>query len=255
MIVKTKREIEILKEGGRRLAKILNKVAERAIPGANAKKLNELAEKLAKEGGDELAFLNYQPQGATRPYPAGLCVSINDEIVHGIPNEEEKVLEEGDIVGLDMGLVHDGLITDSTITVPVGEIDEKSKKLLNATKKSLELGILKARAGNNVGEIGFAIEEYVKSEGFIPAEDLGGHGVGVKVHEDPYVPNIGPKDRGPKLVPGTVIAIEPIINEGTKRIYLDKDGYTFKTADGKKSAQFEHTVLITDDKPIILTKL
>jgi methionyl aminopeptidase len=253
MIVHTEEELKILKEGGRRLSEILYKVAERAIPGAKSSDLNKYAEELVKEGGDTAAFLNYKPEGATRPYPASLCVSVNDEIVHGIPNEEEKVLEEGDIVVLDMGLVHGGLITDSAITVGIGKIDSQSQKLIDVTKKSLEIAIEKARPGNNVGEIGFAIEKYVKSEGFVPAGDLGGHGVGEKVHEDPYVPNIGPKDRGPKLQAGQVIAIEPIINEGNDRIYLDKDGYTFKTVDGKKSAHFEHTVVVTDKEPIILT--
>jgi methionyl aminopeptidase len=254
MIIKTKKELEILKEGGQRLSRILNMIGREAVPGVNAKKLNEIAIEEAKKVGDELAFLGYKPEGASRPFPAGLCVSINDEVVHGIPNEEEKIIREGDVVSLDMGLVHGGLITDSTITVLAGETDKEAKKLLNVTKNALKIAIKKARAGNKVGAIGFAIEEYVKSKGFIPADDLGGHGVGHTVHEEPYIPNIGPKDRGPVLESGQVIAIEPIINEGTKRIYLDKDGYTFKTADGKRSAQFEHTVLITNDNPIILTQ-
>jgi methionyl aminopeptidase len=255
MIVETEKELEILKEGGRRLSEILYIVAKKAVPGANVSDLDELAERFIREGGDRAAFLGYRPEGATRPYPASLCVSINDEIVHGLPNEKDKILKEGDIVGLDMGLIHKGFITDSAITVPVGEISKSDQKLLNVTKEALRLGIEKARAGNNVGEIGFVVEEYVRSQGFTPAEDLGGHGVGVKVHEEPYVPNIGPRERGPRLKKGMVIAIEPIINEGGGRIYLDKDGYTFKTVDGKRSAQFEHTVMVTDGEPVILTTL
>ena len=254
MIVKTEKELKILKEGGHKLSKILQAVAGKAVPGASAKDLNKLAGQLATENGDKLAFLGYKPESATRPYPAGLCVSINDEIVHGVPNEEEKILREGDIVGLDMGLIHKGLITDSAITVPIGKVNKEDQKLLDVTKEALRLGILKARAGNDVGEIGFAVEEYVRSQGFTPAEDLGGHGVGAKVHEEPYVPNVGPQERGPELKSGQVIAIEPIINEGSGRIYLDTDGYTFKTADGKKSAQFEHTIMVTDDEPVILTQ-
>jgi methionyl aminopeptidase len=254
MIVHTEEELKILKEGGRRLSEILHIVAEKTIVGAKASDLNELAEKLIKEGGDKAAFLGYKPEGATRPYPASLCVSINDEIVHGIPNEKSKVLKEGDVVVLDMGLIHKGLVTDSAITVLVGKVDKRAQKLSSVTQRALEMAIEKARAGNKVGEIGFEIERYVKSEGFVPADDLGGHGVGAKVHEEPYVPNIGPRDRGPVLVLGQVIAIEPIINEGGRRIYLDDDGYTFKTADGMRSAQFEHTVMVTEDKPIILTQ-
>ncbi|HJN63055.1 MAG TPA: type I methionyl aminopeptidase [Candidatus Paceibacterota bacterium] len=255
MIVKNKEQMKILVEGGQRLAEILNMVAKEVKPGVNVKKLNEIAETEVKKRGDRMAFLNYKPEGATRPYPAGLCVSVNDEAVHGIPNEKAKVLEEGDIVTLDMGLIHEGLVTDSAITVGVGGIDEKGKALIEVTKGALDVAIESAREGNKAGLIGANIESYVKSKGFIPAEGLGGHGVGESVHEEPYMPNIGPKDRGPRLRPGMVIAIEPIINEGTKRVYLDKDGYTLKTADGKRSAQFEHTVLITDDNPIILTKL
>jgi len=259
MIVKTEEELKILKEGGRRLSEILHKVAEMIKPGVKTSELEGFVIKAAKQisvsGENVLAFLGYQPQGAPRPFPAGLCVSVNDEVVHGIPNEKEKVLKEGDIATIDMGLTYKDLVTDSAITVPVGRVDENAQKLLNVTRKALEVGIKKARVGNNVGEIGFAIEKYVKSEGFVPADDLGGHGVGMSVHEEPFVPNIGPRGRGPKLVEGQVIAIEPIINEGRPEIYLEEDGYTFKTADGKRSAHFEHTVLITDDNPVILTEL
>jgi len=253
MIVKTEEELTVLKEGGYRLSEILHMVAKEAVPGAKVADLNKLAERLVEERGDKAAFLNYKPEGASRPYPASLCVSINDEIVHGIPNEKEKVLRDGDVVVLDMGLIHGGLVTDSAITVLVGEADKGAQKLTEVTKKALNLAIEQARVGSNVGEIGFAIENYVKSEGFVPADDLGGHGVGAKVHEEPYVPNVGPRDRGPKLIEGQVIAIEPIINEGSSEIYLDEDGYTFKTVDGKRSAQFEHTVMVTDDNPVILT--
>lgn len=254
MIVRTEKEQKTLREGGQRLSEILHKVEKKTIGGVKTSDLNKYAEELIKEGGDKAAFLDYTPEGGTRPYPASLCVSVNDEVVHGIPNEENKVLKEGDLVVLDMGLIHGGLFTDSAITVAVGQIDDNAQKLLDVTKESLRLGISKASAGNSVGEIGFAIEEYVKSQGFYVADDLGGHGVGQRVHEEPYVPNIGPKDRGPKLKLGQVIAIEPIINEGSSRVYLDPDGYTFKTTDGKRSAHFEHTIMVTDGDPIILTE-
>ncbi|PIP86536.1 type I methionyl aminopeptidase [Candidatus Campbellbacteria bacterium CG11_big_fil_rev_8_21_14_0_20_44_21] len=252
MIVKTKREIELLREGGRRLSAILHLVAKEVRPGMRVSRLNQMAMDIVKENGDVSAFLGYEAEGFKKPFPAALCVSVNDEVVHGLPRG--NVLKEGDIVTLDMGLVHEKLFTDAAITVPVGKIDQKTRELIFSAQKSLELAIEKARPGNAVGQIGFVIEQYVRSKGFIPAEDLGGHGLGLSVHEEPYVPNIGPKDRGPKLKPGMVIAIEPIINEGSKRIYLDSDGFTLKTADGKRSAHFEHTVLITDDNPVILTE-
>jgi len=255
MIVKNREQMRILIEGGQRLALILNILAEAVKPGVSTKKLNDIAKEEAEKRGDQLSFLGYKPEGSLRPYPAGLCVSINDEVVHGIPNEDQKIIKEGDVVSLDMGLTHGGFITDSTITVLVGEVDDKAKLLVETTKKALDIAIEHARAGNKVGLIGAMIEKYVKSKGFVPADGLGGHGLGERLHEEPFVPNIGPKDRGPILKAGMVIAIEPIINEGTRRIYLDKDGYTLKTADGKRSVQFEHTVLITDNNPIILTEL
>lgn len=250
--IKTEKEIEILKEGGKRLAKILRKVSRKIKPGVSTKELNELAEKLIREGGDAPAFLGYRANGFSKPYPSSLCVSVNEEVVHGLPNQ---ILEKGDIVTIDLGLIHGGLFVDSALTVGTSLFDRGARKLVKVTEKALEIGIEKARAGNRVGEIGFAIENYVKSKGFIPAEGLGGHGVGHKIHEEPFVPNIGPKDKGVVLKPGMVLAIEPIINEGGEEVYLDKDGFTYKTSDNKRSAQFEHTVLITKDNPVILTEL
>ncbi len=252
--IKTPEEIEILKEGGARLAFILNTLASMVKPGITTKELDDVARNLSYENGDQPSFLNYQPDGASRPYPASLCVSINDEVVHGIPNEHPRELKEGDIVGLDMGIVHKGLITDSAITVPVGKIDEEARELLRVTKEALFKGINVARGGNKIGDIGFAIETFVKPYGFSHAEGLAGHGVGYRVHEDPYVPNTGKKGTGITLKPGMVIAIEPMLNLGTGNIKLDQDGYTFRTRDGKRSAHFEHTIAITEGEPIILTK-
>ena len=254
MIAKTENKINSLREGGKRLAEVLKKVGEIAKPGVTTVELNELAEKLIRERGDTPAFLNYTPDGADRPYPATLCVSVNDEIVHGIPNEDPLTLKEGDIVGLDCGLVHNGLILDSAITVSVGEISGDIKKLVEATKGSLVAGINAARAGGTVGDIGNAIETYAKPYGYGVVRELGGHGVGERVHEEPHIPNFGHKGSGEKLVVGMVLALEPMLNEGTGDIILDEDGYTFKTADGKKSAHFEHTILITEGEAEILTK-
>lgn len=255
MIIKTKEEIEIMREGGRRLAFILKTIANLVKPNINAKELNKEAERLIREGGDVPSFLNYTPEGAERPYPATLCVSINDEIVHGIPNEGEKILKEGDIVGLDLGLRHKGLFLDIAVTVGVGEISKEDQKLINATKEALDIGIKNACEGNTVGDIGYAISNFIEKRGYSTPYELGGHGVGHKVAEDPYIPNLGEKGKGAKLKAGMVLAIEPMLNAGNPEIVLSKDGYTYKTADGKKSAHFEHTILITKNKAEILTKV
>ncbi len=252
--IKTQEEIDIMKEGGIRHAFILSQVAEKVAPGVSVSHLNEYAEKLIGEGGDKAAFLNYTPRGAKRPYPASICVSVNNEIVHGIPNEDPIILQEGDIVSLDLGLVHQGLITDSAITVPVGSISEEDRKLIEHTKEALFLGIKAARGGGHVGDIGHAIESFLRPLGYGLSAGLSGHGVGYKVHEDPFVPNEGNRGSGEVLQPGMVIAIEPMVTLGTDQIVLAKDGYTYKTADGSKAAHCEHTIAITDSDPVILTK-
>lgn len=222
-------------------------------PGLYASELDARAAELIREGGDTPAFLNYQPYGASRPYPANLCVSINDEIVHGIPTEGDKVLKEGDIVSIDLGLIHKGLITDAAITVPVGKISKELSGLLSDTKEALMAGIKAAKGGARVGDISSAIQAIGKAKGYGIVEELAGHGVGYHVHEDPYVPNFGHAGKGELLKPGMVIAIEPMFNIGTKKIRLDADGYTYRTADGKPSAHFEHTIVITKSGAEILT--
>ena len=254
-MIKTKEEIEIMREGGKRLAEILQKVSKEAKAGINIEELDALAEKLIREGGDEPSFLGYTPEGASRPYPATLCVSINDEIVHGIPNEEERILKDGDIVGLDLGLKHKGLFLDTAVTVGIGMISKEDQKLINITKEALMVGINAARVGNTVGDIGYAIEEFNKQYGYGLPIELGGHGVGYRVAEEPYIANYGDKGTGPKLKAGQVLALEPMLNIGDARIRLAEDGYTYKTADGKNSAHFEHTILVTNDKAEILTKV
>ena len=248
-------EIKTLREGGKRLAFILNEVAKKTVVGAVISDLNDYAEQLIREGGDKPAFLHYKPEGARFPYPATLCVSVNDEVVHGISSGNERVLKEGDIVGIDLGLIHNGLVTDMAMTVGVGEIDKEAKKLIEVTKQSLYEGIKQARAGNKTGDIGYAIENFVKPFEFGVVDELGGHGVGKSVHEEPYIANVGKKGQGTKLQKGMVIALEPMLNEGKRNVVLDKDGYTFRTADGSRSAHFEHTILITDGDPEILTKI
>lgn len=253
--IKTKEEIEILREGGKRLAFILAEVAKMAKAGVSTLELDNLARRLAEEGGDKPAFLNYKPTGMKRPYPASLCVSINDEIVHGIPNEQPKILKDGDIVSLDMGLNHGGLFTDHAVTVAVGEVDEKGKELIEITKRALMEGIGVIKEGKHIRDISYAIERYVRPKHLGIVEELCGHGVGYKVHEDPYVPNYCLENKGEKLKAGMVLALEPMVNEGTKHIKLDADGYTYRTADGKRSAHFEHTIVVTKDGCEILTQI
>ena len=251
--IKTEEEIEILREGGKRLATILAKVASKVAPGITTYELDQYAYKLIVEGGDKPAFLNYSPSRHMKPFPSSLCVSVNNEVVHGIPNKN-RVLKEGDIVSLDLGIEHRGLFTDHAVTVPVGEISKKNKELIADTKKALEIGIWAARGKETVGDIGYAIESFVhKRYGII--RELAGHGVGKKVHEDPYVPNYGKKGKGEKLVPGMVIAIEPMLTLGKESIIVGNDDWTIKTADGSVSAHFEHTILITEGEAEILTKI
>ena len=252
--IKTPEEIAILKEGGKRLAFILNELAKAVKPGISTLELDSMARTLVEAGGDKSAFLNYKPAGAKRPYPAALCVSINDEIVHGIPNESPKILKEGDIVSLDMGLIHNGLFTDSAITVPVGKVDGSALRLMEVTKQALMEGIKAAKGGKYVRDISYAIEKYVRPLRYGIVEELCGHGVGYKVHEDPYVPNYCIDGKSEKLRPGMVIAIEPMLNEGSKHITLDADQWTYRTKDGQRSAHFEHTIVITADGSEILTK-
>ncbi len=251
--IKNEKEIEILKEGGKRHSFILEELARAVKPGISSLTLNETAEKLIAEEGDIAAFLNYRPKGARRKYPASLCVSVNDEIVHGIPNEGEKILKDGDIVTLDLGLSHKGLITDSAITVGVGSISKENEELIQATEEALWAGIAEAKAGNHIGDIGFAIESVAKKKGFSLAQGLAGHGVGHSVHEEPFVPNAGRKGDGPELKPGMVLAIEPMLVVGKGDIVLSGDGYTYKTKDKSFSAHFEHTVVITEGEPIVVT--
>lgn len=256
IIIKTKEEIEIIREGGKHLAYVLSEVAKKVAPGVSTKELDEYAEKLIRELGDIPAFKNYKPYGAKTPFPATLCVSINDEVVHGIPTN--RILKEGDIVALDCGVKHKGYFTDMAITVPVGKISKEDKKLLEITREALMIGVKAAKIGKRVGDIGYAIESFVRKQkhNYGIVDILSGHGVGKYIHEDPFVPNFGDKNTGEKLVEGMVIAIEPMLNMGTKNVFLDKaDDWTFKTRDGKNSAHFELTIAVGKNGGEILTKM
>lgn len=253
MTIKTAEQKENLLEGGKRLGEILRALRDTVAPGITAEQLDDMAERLIRDGEDEPCFLGYQPEGATRPYPAALCVSINDEVVHGIPNESVKMLKEGDIVGLDLGLRHKGVIVDAAITVPVDDVDAETRKLLAATERALAAGIAVAVPGKHVGDIAHAIQKVIESANFSVVKELGGHGVGELVHEEPFIPNFGRPGEGELLEEGMVLALEPIANTGKAAVVLAPDGYTFRTKDGSRSAHFEHTILIEKGGARIIT--
>ena len=242
-----------LLEAGRRLAAVFTALREKVAPGVTSEELDDLAEQLIRDGGDTPSLIGYSPDGAARPYPATLCVSINDEVVHGIPNETPKTFKEGDIVGLDLVLTHEGVVVDAAITVPVGRVDAKSAKLLRVTEEALTAGIAAARPGAHMGDIGHAIQAAIEGAGFSVVKDLGGHGVGGDVHEEPFVPNYGRAGTGAKLAEGMVLALEPIAAAGKGAVTLAPDGYTYRTRDGSRSAHFEHTILIEKEGALVVT--
>jgi methionyl aminopeptidase len=253
--IKTADDITHLREGGKRLARVVQTVAEAVVPGVTTDTLDALAERLIREGGDTPAFLHYKPRGAPRGFPATMCISINEEVVHGIPNEDVRTVQEGDIVSLDCGLVHNGLITDHAVSVIAGKGTPEDAMLLNVTRDALHAGIQTMYPGKHIGDISAAIEAYATPYGYGIVYELGGHGVGHAVHEPPYVPNVGDPGTGEKLEAGMVLAVEPMLNHGDADVVLLRDGYTFVTRDGSRSAHFEHSVLVTDSGPEILTRL
>jgi methionyl aminopeptidase len=254
MTITTSTQRADLIEAGKRLAGVLQALRKATVPGITTADLEDIAVQMIRDGGDEPCFLGYMPEGAERPFPASLCASVNDEVVHGIPNENAKTLKEGDIVGLDLGLRHNGVVVDAAITVAVGEVDEASKKLMRATEEALSAGISAAKVGGHVGDISYAIQQVIEGAGLKVIKELGGHGVGERVHEEPFVPNFGRQGTGELLEEGMVLALEPISTAGKASVIIDADGYTFRTKDGSRSAHFEHTILIEKGGTIVLTK-
>jgi methionyl aminopeptidase len=259
IIIKTQKEIEIMRQGGKILALILNKLKNSVRVGVSTGELNELAEKLIKEYGGEPSFKNYRSSPEDRPFPTTLCASINEEVVHA-PALPSRVLKEGDIICLDLGLKYPagekGLFTDAAITVPVGKISTEAERITKVTQNALEVGIAQVKPGNFIHHIGRAIQKYVEGERFSVVRDLVGHGVGHKVHEPPRVPNFfDPKFKEIELKEGMTICIEPMVCAGTWQVKTLSDDWTVVTADGKLSAHFEHTVAVTKDGCEILTKL
>jgi methionyl aminopeptidase len=252
-------EVAILKEGGKRLSEILNFLGKECKPGVSGVDIDKLAEKMVIENGDIPVFKNYKPHGASIPYPATICISVNNVVAHGLP--DKQIFKEGDVVSLDLGFRHAGLVVDSAITVIVGEkIDKKGdsnfpkeRRLLDVTKKALEVGISVCRVGKQVNDVGIAIEEYVVSQGFNVVDVLCGHAVGREIHSEPQIPHADYGRGGTRFKEGMVVAIEPHISNGSGEIFLSKDLWSYKTVDGSNTAQFEHTVYISNSGPIILT--
>ncbi len=247
MILKKPEEIKIMHEGGKILAKIREELAKAVKPGITTSDLESLTKRLVSSYGVKPAFLHY------RDYPAILCTSLNDEVVHCPPSGRE--LKEGDILSIDLGIEYKGWFLDTATTVPVGEISGNAKRLIEVTKKCLEIGTKELKVGKNLGDLGFAIQKFAESQGFGVVRDLTGHGIGKSLHEEPTVLNYGHRGDGPVIKEGLIVAIEPMLTEGDWKVIESKEnGFTYKTADGKLAAHFEHTIAVTKKGPLVLTK-
>jgi methionyl aminopeptidase len=252
IIIKSKKEIEIMREGGKLLGQIMEQIGKIIIPGQNTFEINKLARKLVFDIGGTPIFEGYGEPG--NAFPAAVCTSINGEIVHGIP-KKERIICEGDLVKLDIGMKYKGLITDMARTYPAGKVSSEAQKLLDTTKKCLDEGIKKIKAGAKLSNYGKAVEKCAKAEGFSVVRELVGHGVGKKLHEDPQIPNYDVHMREIILEEGMTLALEPMINAGTRYIKVLSDGWTYATKDGKLSAHFEDTVVVTKNGVEILTRV
>jgi len=253
--LKSQDEIKLLRIGGKILADILREVQKKAVPGVTTGELDALAEELILEKGGEPAFKDYDDGEGDNPYPATLCTSVNSQVVHGIP--DDYILKEGDIVGLDIGMKYPkktGLFTDMAVTVMVGKVDEKTKKLVEVTKKSLDLWIKNIKPGRKLNELGRIVQEYIEKNNFSVVRDLVGHGVGHQVHEDPPIPNYYISSLNIELKEGMVLAIEPMVTAGSHRVKTLNDGWTVATVDKSMCAHFEHTIAVTKHGCDVLTR-
>ena len=247
IVLKTSRELAVMREAGRISAMALKVAGEAVEPGVSTWEIDRVARKYIESQGAVPSFLGYGG------FPASACISVNNVVIHGIPSKRQ-IVKAGDIVSIDIGAMFEGFNGDNAYTFPFGDIAPQAQRLLDATRESLYEGIKQAKAGNRLGDIGSTVQRYVEARGYSVVRDFVGHGVGAKLHEDPSVPNYGTPGRGVRLLPGMTIAIEPMVNQGGYEVQVQKDGWTTVTRDGKLSAHFEHTVAITPDGPVILTK-
>jgi methionyl aminopeptidase len=249
---KTRREIAAMRRAGQHVAEILLELRERAVPGVTTSELDRVAATEIEKRSIKSSFLGYGP-GGLPPYPAVLCSSVNEEIVHSIPGSRE--LKEGDILSLDFGIECEGYHGDSAVTVAVGEVSDQARKLIDVTHESLNAGVEQMVPGHRLSDIGHAIQERAETAGFSVVRQFVGHGIGREMHEPPQVPNFGRGGRGPRLLPGMVFAVEPMVNVGSESVRMLDDEWTAVTADGELSAHFEHTILITENGPEVLTRV
>jgi methionyl aminopeptidase len=247
VILKLPDEIEKARASNRIVAEVLSRLREKVKPGVSTRDLDKFAEETAQKRGAKPAFKGYHG------YPYSLCISINEVVVHGMPSE--RILEEGDIVGLDFGVYYQGFFGDATITLPVGKVADEASRLMQVTEQSLYAGIEQAKDGNRLGDISAAVQSTVEDAGYSIVRDFVGHGIGKDLHEEPQIPNFGKKGRGVELKSGMILAIEPMVNAGKYKVKVLPDGWTVVTEDGSLSAHFEHSVAITDNGPDILSKL
>lgn len=251
--IKSEAEIAILRRADRLVAQVLAAVREHARPGVSTLDLDRLAEEMTRSAGAEPAFLGYQGAGPY-PFPASLCTSINEEVVHGIPSAERK-LKAGDILSVDFGVLLEGFYGDAAVTIPIGEVSPTASRLMQVTRQALELGIAQATADNRISDIGAVIQDHVEAAGFSVVRDFVGHGVGRSLHEEPQIPHYRSSGHNERLRPGMTFAIEPMVNEGTWRVEAGPDGWTQLTQDRKLSAHFEHSVAVTRNGPVVLSSL
>jgi len=250
IIIKKEKDIQVMREGGKLLAGIMNELEKIIQPGISTKEIDQLAEKLVFATGGQPAFLGYQK------FPASICLSLNNEVVHGIPSNE-RTLQEGDLVKVDIGLIYKGMITDMARTFPVGKISAEAQNLMETTREALNLGIEMIKPGNTIGDYAKTVEDYAASRKFFTCRNLVGHGVGKKVHEDPYIPNFisGAPEEEIVFEKGMTLALEPMLNVGTYQVKMGQDGWVWETMDGSLSAHFEDTIVVTKDGCEVLTRI
>lgn len=248
IVIRSAEELSILREANRIVARILGELAEIIEPGVSTEALDDKAERMIREAGGKPAFKGY------RGYPKAICASINEQVVHGIP-APDVVLKENDIISIDVGITYKGYVGDTAATYPVGEISDEKQRLIRVTRESLHEGIKQARAGMRLSDISHAVQSHVEKGGFSVVRDFVGHGIGQKMHEEPQIPNFGKPNMGPRLEPGMVLAIEPMVNAGAYDVVVLEDRWTAVTKDGKPSAHFEHSIVVTEGEAEILSQL
>jgi len=254
IFLKSRQEIELMRTANRIVSEILMELKEQVAPGISTGEVDKISAELIKKKGARSAFKGYQIRSGVPPFPATICISLNNEVVHGIPSPQ-RTIREGDVVSLDFGVIYKDFYGDAAITFFLGNPNDEVQRLIQATAEALEAGIEKSQVGNRIGDISAAVQERVEKEGFAVVREFVGHGVGRRLHEDPPVPNYGVRERGMRLREGMVLALEPMVNTGGPEVMMKNDGWTAVTKDGSLSAHFEHSVAITEKGPVVLSRL